>query len=141
MGVWGSGGPRSRVWDPQFGVWEALFRPFLTSIWGRPSWAAPQRQTEPPLWDLGGSRPLKRVDFGSFLGRFWPFSMRPLEGALPSSDWNMDVSGPRPEKRQKIANFSLFFGQFLRLVGKEGERGWFLFRFQTLWGSKICSPK
>ena len=141
FGVWGSGGPRSRVWDPRFGVWETPFWPFLTSIWGRPSGGRPSHQTAPSLWILEGSRPLKRVDFGSFLGHFWPLLRRPLEGALPSSDDFMDVSGPRPENRQKIAHFSPFFEQFLRLVGKEGERGWFLFRFQTLFGSKICSPK
>ena len=125
--IWGLGGPFSTILDLVFG----------TTLRG-----PPLNAKQSPRYGIWRALdPLKRVDFGSFLGHFWPFSMRPLEGALPSSDWNMDVSGPRPEKRQKIGNFSSFFEQFLRLVGKEGERGWFLFRFQTLWGSKICSPK
>ena len=75
-------------------------RPFLTifgpRFWDDPQGAVPQTKQSPRYGIWEGSRPLKRVDFGPFLDPFWSFSMRPLEGALPSSDWNMDVSGRGP---------------------------------------------
>ena len=141
MGVRGSGGPRSRVWDPQFWVWEALFDHFWTLDLGRPSRAAPQRQTEPSLWVWEGPRPPQKGRFWVIFGSFWPFLVRPLEGALPSSDGFMDVSGRDPKNDKNWAIFRHFLSNFCGSSERRGKGGGSFFRFQTLWGSKICSPK
>ena len=118
FGVRGSGGPRSRVWDPRFGVWEALFGHFWTSKLGRPSRAAPQLQTAHSLWILEGSRPPKRVDFGSFLGPFWPFLDLEIGTTLrgpsltPNSPLAMDFGGLTTLKKGR---FWVIFGPFLAI--------------------------
>ena len=78
----GSGRPFLTIFGPRFGVDPP---------------GPPLNAKQPPRYGFGRAfDPLKGVDFGSFLGHFWPFLVRPLEGALPSSDDFMDVSGPRP---------------------------------------------
>ena len=107
--IWGLGGPFSTILDLVFG----------TTLRG-----PPLNAKQSPRYGIWRALdPLKRVDFGSFLGHFWPFSMRPLEGALPSSDWNMDVSGPRPFNRPKNGRFLWFLALFEPSDGKEGALG------------------
>ena len=137
MGVRGSGGPRSRVWDPRFGVWEALFDHFWTTIWGRPSRAAPKHQTAPSLWIWEGSRPPQR-------GRFWvifgPFLT--ILGEAPwrgpslraTGIWMFRARGPKNDKNWAI--FRHFLSNFCGSSERRGKGGGSFFDFRPFGGLK-----